>query len=262
MIGDRRFRVEGREKAHYVSPMPEGRVLELWRWPVKSMAGEHVRSMRVDARGVGGDRTHAVLHEHKGEWKPLTAREAPRLLAWRASYPFAPDAGLHPEDPPYALVTAPDGGHVHRWDDPRLEAALSDDLGRPVRLLRDLAGIQDLERSVLITVEATRAALAAELASELDLRRFRTNLHLDLDAPAWAEGGWERATLRFEHGAVLRLLHPCVRCAIPTRDPETQQKWPDLLRHLDARHSTLFGINARVLQAGRIAAGEAVSIET
>ena len=31
---------------------------------------------------AGGDRTHAVLYEHKGEWKRLTAREAPRLLAW------------------------------------------------------------------------------------------------------------------------------------------------------------------------------------
>ena len=36
--------------------------------------------------------------------KPLTAREAPRLLAWRAAYPFAPDAGLQPDDPPHATV--------------------------------------------------------------------------------------------------------------------------------------------------------------
>jgi MOSC domain-containing protein len=238
----------------------QGRVLQLWRWPVKSTAGERVRSTRVDARGAGGDRTHAVLHEHKGEWKPLTAREAPRLLAWRAAYPFAPDAGLHPERPPYALVTDPDGEHSYSWDDPRLRTALTDDLGRPVRLRRDVAGIQDLERSLLITTEATRAALAQELRTELDLRRFRTNLHLELDAPAWAEHDWEGGTVRFAGGVVLRLLHPCVRCAIPTRDPETQRKWPELLRHLDARHQTLFGINARVLQAGRIAAGESVEV--
>jgi uncharacterized protein YcbX len=199
------------------------------------MAGERVRSTRVDGRGAGGDRTHAVLHHHKGEWKPLTAREAPRLLAWRAAYPFAPDAGLHPERPPYALVTTPDRKHTYNWDDPRLRTALSEDLGREVRLRRDVAGIQDLERSLLITTEATRAALAQELGTELDLR--------------------------FAGGVVLRLLHPCVRCAIPTRDPATQQKWPELLRHLDARHQTLFGINARVLQAGRIAIGETLEME-
>ena len=59
---------------------------------------------------------------------------------------------------------------------------------------------------------------------------------------------------------MLRLLHPCVRCAIPTRDPDTQAKWPALLRHLAARHETVFGINARVLQSGRIAAGEELEI--
>jgi len=235
-------------------------VLEMWRWPVKSMGGEEVRSFRLDERGVGGDRTHAVIHHHKDEWKPLTAREAPRLLAWHASYPFAPDAGLRPDDPPHAQVTGPDG-RSWRWGDPRLRNALAEDLGRDVRLRRDLAGIQDLERSVLVTTEATRAALADELGTPIDLRRFRTNVHLELDAEPWAEHGWEGGTLRLSGGVVLRLLHPCVRCAIPTRDPVTTAKWPELLRHLDARHETLFGINARVVQSGRIAVGETATTE-
>jgi len=235
-------------------------VLEMWRWPVKSMGGEEVRSFRLDERGVGGDRTHAVIHHHKGEWKPLTAREAPRLLAWHASYPFAPDAGLRPDDPPHAQVTGPDG-RSWRWGDPRLRNALAEDLGRDVRLRRDLAGIQDLERSVLVTTEATRAALADELGTPIDLRRFRTNVHLELDAEPWAEHGWEGGTLRLSGGVVLRLLHACVRCAIPTRDPVTTAKWPELLRHLDARHETLFGINARVVQSGRIAVGETATTE-
>jgi uncharacterized protein len=236
--------------------MPAGRVVGLWRWPVKSMGGEPVRSMRVDPRGAGGDRTHAVLHEHKGEWKPLTAREAPRLLAWHAAYPFAPDAGLHPERPPFAIVRDPAGAHRYAWDDPRLRTALAEDLGRDVRLHRDVGGIQDLERTLLLTTQATHAALAGELDTALDLRRFRPNLHLELDAGAWEELRWEGGTVRFAGGVVLRLLHPCVRCAIPTRDPDTQDKWPGLLRHLAAHHETVFGINARVLQSGRIAAGE------
>jgi uncharacterized protein YcbX len=240
--------------------MPDGRVLELWRWPVKSMAGEQVRSFRADGRGVGGDRTHAVLHHHKGEWKPLTAREAPRLLTWRAGYPFAPDAGVRPDDPPHAQVTAPDG-RSWRWGDPRLRSALADDLGRDVELRRDVRGIQDLERSVLVTTAGTRAALEDELGVPLDLRRFRTNVHLELDAEPWAEHGWEGATVRLAGGVVLRLLHPCVRCAIPTRDPDTTAKWPQLLRHLDGRHGTLFGINARVVESGRIEVGETVTTE-
>jgi uncharacterized protein len=223
------------------------------------MAGEPVNALRVDGRGAGGDRTHAVTHEHKGERKPLTAREAPRLLAWKASYPFNRDGGLDPAKPPFAVVTAPDG-HSFRWGDPRLRTALESDLGRPVELRRDEKGILDLERSLLVTLDASLHALGEELDGAIDLRRFRPNVHLTMDAPAWAEGEWEGAELVFSGGVRLRLLHPCERCAIPTRHPDTQAKWPGLLKHLAARHGQQFGINARVVSAGRIAAGETVEL--
>ena len=38
---------------------------------------------------------------------------------------------------------------------------------------------------------------ARSSTAPIDLRRFRTNLHLDIDAPAWAELGWEGAELAF-----------------------------------------------------------------
>jgi len=236
-----------------------GTVAQLWRWPVKSMAGERVLALRIDGRGVGGDRTHAVLYEHKGETKPLTAREAPRLLAWHAAYPFNFDGGLDPARPPFAVVTGPDG-RSFRWGDPRLRHALAADLGRAVELRRDIEGIQDIPRSLLITTGATLQALGEELHGQVDLRRFRPNLHLDLDAEAWAELAWEGAELAFTGGVRLRLLHPCERCAIPTRHPDTQIKWPQLLRHLTREHEQCFGINARVLTGGRVTAGEAVEL--
>ena len=110
-----------------------GTVAALWRWPVKSMGGERVRALRVDGRGAGGDRTHAVFHHHKGQHKPLTAREAPRLLAWHAAYPFNQDGSLDPRDPPQAIVVDP-GGHRYLWGDPGLEAALEQDLERSITL--------------------------------------------------------------------------------------------------------------------------------
>jgi uncharacterized protein YcbX len=239
--------------------MIRGTVAGLWRWPVKSMAGERVNALRVDGRGAGGDRTHAVTREHKGAVVPLTAREAPRLLAWSAAYPFDLDARLDPAHPPFAVVNAPNG-ESFRWGDRRLRAALEADLGRPVGLRRDVDGIQDLRRSLLLTTEATLQALGEELGGPIDLRRFRPNLHLQADAQAWAELGWERAELAFEHGVRLRILHPCERCAIPTRDPETQVKWPGLLKHLAAAHEQSFGVNARVLSAGCVAVGESFTV--
>ena len=74
--------------------MYAGTVQRLWRWPVKSMGGEQVGALSVGPHGVGGDRAHALLHHHKGEWRHLTAREAPGLLAWHAGYPFNLGAGL------------------------------------------------------------------------------------------------------------------------------------------------------------------------
>lgn len=239
--------------------MHAGSVEQLWRYPVKSMAGERVESLRVDHRGAGGDRTHAILHEHKGAMRQLTAREAPFLLGWRAQYPSAGDGGVDPADPPQAHVTAPDG-RSYVWPDAAIGRRIGERLGRPVELRRDLAGMQDLGDSLLLTTEATLRALATELPKSLDLRRFRPNVHLHLDAPAWAEHGWEGGRIEVEGGVVLRLLHPCERCAIPTRDPHTQEKWPHLLRHLAREHDKLFGINAQVERAGRIAVGAAVSV--
>jgi uncharacterized protein len=242
--------------------MPSGRVLELWRWPVKSMAGEELRALSLGPRGVGGDRSHAVLHEHKGAWRPLTAREAPRLLAWQAAYPFNLDAGLDPASPPHALVTEPDGVRSWRWGDPRLRSALERDLGRTVRLERDVTGIPDVPGTVLVTVAGSLAALAAELGTEVDARRFRTNLQLELDAEPWAELAWAGAEIELEGGVRLRIDHACERCAIPTRDPDTQEKWPQLLRHLAAEHGQDFGLLARVRVPGRVYAGESVRIVT
>ena len=233
--------------------MATGTVSRLWRWPVKSMAGEEVRALGLGARGAAGDRRHAVLHEHKGAWRPLTAREAPGLLAW--------SAGLDPAEPSTAIVTGPDGRR-RRWEEPELRPALEADLGRPVELLREPAGVHDVPGTLLVTVAATVQALDRELGANLDLRRFRPNLHLELDAEPWAEEGWQGAEACFAGGVRLRLLELCDRCAIPTRDPDTREKWPQLLRHLAARHGQNLGIRAQVVQGGSVAAGEEVRISS
>jgi uncharacterized protein len=142
-----------------------------------------------------------------------------------------------------------------------LRSALERDLGRSVRLHRDPGGVLDVAATLLVTTDATLRALGEELGAPVDLRRFRPNLHLDLDAPAWAEQGWSGALLTFEGGVRLQLDGVCERCAIPTRHPDTRVKWPGLLAHLAAEHDQELGIYARVLAGGRVAAGERLRIE-
>ena len=95
--------------------MPSGTVLSLHRWPVKSFRGEVLDELVLDARGVPGDRAHAVWLRGG---KRATARVVPGLLRWSAVY----------EDPvngtiPRPRVTAPDGTRFG-WDDPALVPAL------------------------------------------------------------------------------------------------------------------------------------------
>ena len=170
-------------------------VRELWRWPVKGMGGESLPSARLDGRGLGGDRTHAVLGpDEAGGWRRLSERQQPRLAAWSAAYPFNVGANVDPASPPYALATSP-RGRTFVWNDPRLRHALEDDLGHPVDLRRDIAGLQHAERTVLVSW------------GDADPRVLRSNVHLDGgDEPA-APGD----TLEFPGGVRLRVLRPCPR---------------------------------------------------
>jgi uncharacterized protein YcbX len=232
-----------------------GTVAALHRWPVKSLAGEPVTTLDVERRGAAGDRAHALYDEFKGHPRRLTARQTPRMLLWSAAYGDQP-VGF--DDPPVPTLTAPGGGPAYRWDDPALPAALEADLGHPVHLRRDPGLMQDLRDSLLVTFGASHRAVEAALGS-IDRARWRTNIHVEADAEPFAETRWEGAELRIGE-ARLKLLHPCERCAIPTRDPATAAKSPALLRHLHDHHDTLFGINARALAPARIAVGDPVAL--
>jgi uncharacterized protein len=226
-----------------------GTVLSLHRWPVKSMAGEDVEALELFEHGAVGDRQHA-LYWRGG--RRLTARAAPRMLAWSAR-----TNGDGPEGSP--TIIAPDG-RTWTWDDDGLEAAIAEDLGKEVALVRDPSLMQDLGDSLLVTFEATLRGLAAETDERAaDLRRFRPNVHVAMEVEPFAEAAWEGRRLRIGE-AELELLWPCARCAIVTRDPDTQDAWGGLLRHLHRRHDSIFGINARPLGRARIAVGDPVEV--
>ena len=230
--------------------MTSGTVVSLHRWPVKSFRGEDHDTLDIDLRGVPGDRAHAVWLR---AGKRATARVVPGLLRWAARYEGAVNGDI-----PRPTVTSPDGA-TYAWDDPHLPAALTHDLNREVDVVHDPAGMQDLPNSLLVTFEATRRELERELQEPVDLRRFRTNVHVDADAAPWAEAGWEGRTLTIGD-AELELLHPCLRCSIVARDPETNAKSPAVLKRLVREHGAIFGINARPRNAATIRLGDPVSL--
>jgi uncharacterized protein YcbX len=235
--------------------MTTGRVASLQRWPVKSMAGERLDALSLDRWGVTGDRTHAVFDVFKGATRRVNAEGLPRLLAWAAAYPTA---AVGREEPPQAVVTAPDGS-ARTWDDPELPAALAADLGRPLTLAREPRGQQDRPGTVHVTIEASLRALGQALGAPIDVARFRPNIHLDLDAEPYAEERWLGRRLRIGD-AELEIVEGCERCSIPTRDPRTQEKWPQLLRLLAAERATTFGLIARPLAPAVVRCGDAAEL--
>ncbi len=104
-----------------------GTVKEIWRYPVKSMAGERMQRANVSARGIYGDRGWAIRDEKAGEIR--NARKLPALLHCTAVYLREPNA----DDAPPAQITLPDGT-TFRSDSAEASRKLSELLGRSVSI--------------------------------------------------------------------------------------------------------------------------------
>lgn len=104
---------------------------ELWRFPVKSMGGQRVDEVAVNARGVHADRLWAVRDLENDI--TASARRMPALLGCLARYASAPGPDAGPGNAPEVVITLPDGGEVSSGD-PGVHARISDAVGRDVRL--------------------------------------------------------------------------------------------------------------------------------
>ncbi len=104
-----------------------GTVQQIWRYPVKSMAGEKLHACTVGSLGLPGDRGWAIRDEIKSEVK--TGTRIPRLMQCASEYLEEPSD----ENIPHVTINFPDGASV-RSDDEDVNAKLSAILERPVRL--------------------------------------------------------------------------------------------------------------------------------
>ena len=106
-----------------------GRVKEVWRYPVKSMAGERLEGSGVGEWGLSGDRGWALRDEEAGEIRG--AKKSPALILCAARYREQPAGAGAP--PPHADITLP-GGFVTATDAPDVNERLSELVGRRVTL--------------------------------------------------------------------------------------------------------------------------------
>jgi uncharacterized protein YcbX len=107
--------------------MAGGRVQEIWRYPVKSMAGQRLDVAEVGSNGLWGDRGWALRDDDTGEIH--TAKRHPILLACTATYREPP----RPDHVPHVVIELPDGDTVVS-DSPAASQRLSDLISRRVTL--------------------------------------------------------------------------------------------------------------------------------
>lgn len=135
--------------------MRVGTISQLYRYPVKSMAGERLESVTLSYRGIPGDRGWAVFDETRAG--VTNAKRQPLLRTVRASYPTEPVAG---DASPPARITLPDGASFAS-DSADLPPRLTELLGRPVSM-RGL-GPAGSEAAARITLEGESPEVVREL---------------------------------------------------------------------------------------------------
>ena len=213
----------------------------IFRYPIKSMAGEKLDSAQIGWHGVEADRRFAVrLVGESGGFPWLTASKLPELLRFT---PLLPDR-----------VRAPDGRELAIRGE-ELAAEITRLYGKPVEIMRIDHGIFD-EGTISVIAASTVAAIAP------DVRRFRPNLLIRTDeARAFEDNDWVGSILSFgDDGPVLSVTQRDERCAMVNLDPDSAASDPNVLKTVVRMNDNKAGVYATVMRTGRVVVGQRVSI--
>jgi uncharacterized protein YcbX len=209
------------------------KVAEIWRYPVKTMAGEKLQRVRVGPLGLEGDR---VVHVQDARGQTITSRSHPRFLGHKGT--LGPDAEPLVDGRP--------------WKSPKVAAEVADIGGPGAKLVR----YDGAERfDVLPLLVATDGSIAA---FGHDGRRLRPNLVI---------GGVEGLTEREWPGGCLRVGKVLIgvqdlrsRCIMTAYDPDTQVRDKDITREIYRRFEGKLALNCFVIEGGDISVGDEVEL--
>ena len=277
--------------------MANASILNIYRYPVKSMMGETLSEADIGEAGIPGDRGWAVRDEKRGGIRG--GKKIPQLMTLTAqSGPTAP------------LITSPDGDSASASTE-GINEWLSDKLNHPVTLwpllpadqldhyrrgapdtedfeqelravfgrlpeepLPDLTGFEELLEfesppgtyfdafPISIMSQQSLASMnQLEGESRFDVRRFRPNLLVDIpdtDHP-FPEQAWIGKTLSI--GSVkLKIDMTCPRCSMTTHGFDDLPRDTEVMRKLVNHSDGNLGIYASVMQAGKVSAGDSVGV--
>lgn len=223
------------------------RVAGLWRYPVKSLAGERLRVAAVDRRGVVGDRGWALVGPDGAIAAGKTTRRfraVPGLLRHRSWLErdtpwivFADGsvawAGM-PEQPGLADAVAPTG-----WTLRREGSTPHHDAG-----------------AIHLVTTATVAALGILCGQRFAVERLRPNILLRVDgSEPFPEDAWLDRVL-VVGDVLLHVVARTTRCAMIEQAQTGVAVRRGLLRIVSRANDACAGVYADVVRPGRVALGD------
>ena len=208
-------------------------IQEIWRYPVKSMAGELLKTAVVTEQGISGDR---IVQVRNASGRIFTARTRPGLLRHRAMLDENGDV----------LVDE------RLWNTEQVARDVEGAAGQGARLVRSDAEDRFDVLPLLVTTDGVFAAVG------YDRRRFRPNLVIG-GVDGLSERQWEGAQLQIGK-VIIGMDDLRSRCIMTTFDPDTGKQDLSVLRRVQKEFNGVLGLNSYVVTPGRIAVGDPVEL--
>ena len=238
--------------------MEIGHVEAIFRYPVKSMAGERLEAAHLGWHGLDGDRRLAFrrIGDRSGfPW--LTASKLPDLLLFA---PHRHEDGTQGELPTH--VRTPDGEEM-----PVFGEDLATEVGRrhgaPVQMMQLRHGIFD-EASVSVIAVDTVREIGRLARRSLDVRRFRPNIVVRLlRSVPFQEDQWLGDVLSFGDGDDAPAITVTMRdlcCSMVNLDPDSARPTPEVMKEVVRANQNNAGIYGAVTRVGRLAVGQTIRL--
>ena len=239
-----------------------GHIEALFRYPVKSMAGERLDAAQLGFHGLEGDRRLAFRRMQDRSGFPwLTAGKLPDLIRFapQRHENGAPAAASTDGDLPTHIRT-PDGQELPVFGDD-LAAEVGRRYGAPVQMMQLKHGIFD-DACISVIASDTVHEIARLAGLRPDVRRFRPNVLVRLLRPVpFQEDEWVGGVLSFGDGVdapAISVTMRDIRCAMVNLDPDTATPAPEVLKAVVRANQNNAGIYGTVTRTGRLAVGQPI----
>jgi len=230
-----------------------GQVEAIFRYPVKSMAGERMESANLGWHGLDGDRRMALRRMEDRSGMPwLTASKLPQLLL------FTPQRQDGAELPTH--VRTPDGREM-----PIFGGELAQEIGRrhgaPVQMMQLRNGIFD-DAPISVIASDTIREIGRLAGRSVDVRQFRPNVLVRLkQSVPFQEDEWLGGVLEFGEGddaPGVAVTMRDERCGMVNLDPDSAIPAPEVMKAIVRVNQNFAGIYGAVTRTGRLEVGQVV----